>query len=163
MKNNCTKCNELIDSESQFCQNCGFNRNNSSVLSKPNTIFLTFLCVLTIIGSVFTVLRAFLYSADGIEEMTMMVRISFYVLTSIGTTVGAIKMLQKDKAGLIIYSVSQLIYIITVFFALAHYIKVLESLFDGGGLATFIALLFIVPSVLILIMYWMPDVRKHLK
>jgi hypothetical protein len=127
-------------------------------------VFLTILCVFTIFGSVFTVLRAFVYVSFGIEETAMIMRVLSYIFTSIGTTIGAVKMLKKDEAGLMIYSVSQVIYIITVFFALSHYIKELGGLFGGGtGFATSVAMLFIVPSILILFIYWLPDTRKHLK
>ena len=136
------------------------NRSSSAIL---NT-----LCVLTLIGSVFTILRAFVYfaissMADGQTWADLMnVRGSLYLLTSIGTIIGAVKMLNKEMLGLHVYTVSQVIYLITVFFALSYYLDKFKSNF-GDQFAIIVVMFFVVPSVVILALYWTQMARQHLK
>ena len=136
------------------------NRSSSAIL---NT-----LCVLTLIGSVFTILRAFVYfaissMADGQTWADLMnVRGSLYLLTSIGTIIGAVKMLNKEMLGLHVYTVSQVIYLITIFFALSYYLDEFKSNF-GDQFAIMLVMFFVVPSVVILALYWTQMAKQHLK
>ena len=92
----------------------------------------------------------------------MNVRGSLYLLTSIGTIIGAVKMLNKEMLGLHVYTVSQVIYLITVFFALSYYLDKFESNF-GDQFAIIVVMFFVVPSVVILALYWTQMARQHLK
>ena len=135
------------------------NRSSSAIL---NT-----LCVLTLIGSVFTILRGIVYltissGGGGAWADLMNVRGSLYLLTSIGTIIGAVKMLNKEMLGLHVYTVSQVIYLITVFFALSYYLDKFESNF-GDQFAIIVVMFFVVPSVVILALYWTQMARQHLK
>ena len=135
---------------------------------KSSSAILNTLCVLTLIGSVFTILRAFVYfaissMADGQTWADLMnVRGSLYLLTSIGTIIGAVKMLNKEMLGLHVYTVSQVIYLITVFFALSYYLDKFKSNF-GDQFAIIVVMFFVVPSVVILALYWTQMARQHLK
>ena len=135
------------------------NRSSSAIL---NT-----LCVLTLIGSVFTILRGIVYltissGGGGAWADLMNVRGSLYLLTSIGTIIGAVKMLNKEMLGLHVYTVSQVIYLITVFFALSYYLDKFKSNF-GDQFAIIVVMFFVVPSVVILALYWTQMARQHLK
>jgi len=135
------------------------NRSSSAIL---NT-----LCVLTLIGSVFTILRGIVYltissGGGGAWADLMNVRGSLYLLTSIGTIIGAVKMLNKEMLGLHVYTVSQVIYLITVFFALSYYLDQFKSNF-GDQFAIIVVMFFVVPSVVILALYWTQMARQHLK
>ncbi len=141
----------------------------SPVLNKrSSSAILATLCVLTLIGSVFTILRAFVYftiSSVGAGETwadSMNVRGSLYLLTSIGTIIGAVKMLNKEMLGLHVYTVSQVIYLITVFFALSYYLDKFKSNF-GDQFAIMLVMFFVVPSVVILALYWTQMAKQHLK
>ena len=135
---------------------------------RSSSAILNTLCVLTLIGSVFTILRAFVYfaissMADGQTWADLMnVRGSLYLLTSIGTIIGAVKMLNKEMLGLHVYTVSQVIYLITIFFALSYYLDEFKSNF-GDQFAIMLVMFFVVPSVVILALYWTQMARQHLK
>jgi hypothetical protein len=135
---------------------------------RSSSAILNTLCVLTLIGSVFTILRAFVYfaissMADGQTWADLMnVRGSLYLLTSIGTIIGAVKMLNKEMLGLHVYTVSQVIYLITIFFALSYYLDEFKSNF-GDQFAIMLVMFFVVPSVVILALYWTQMAKQHLK
>jgi hypothetical protein len=135
---------------------------------RPSSAILDTLCVLTLIGSVFTILRAIVYltiSSVGPGETwgdLMNVRGSLYLLTSIGTIIGAVKMLNKEMFGLHVYTVSQVIYLITVFFALSYYLDEFKSSL-GDQFAIILIMFFVVPSVVILALYWTQMAKQHLK
>lgn len=166
---NCKRCNQQMDEKINFCPACGEDqRANSVTQHKSDTSFSIVLCVLTIIGSVFTIGRAYLY-----EMVSMMgnghsnyIRGWIYAGSAVGTLVGAIMMIQRKLNGLYIYSAFQLIYIITVLVASFSY----SSAFDFFGstdadslLASGIAMFFVLPSILFLILYWTKMIKKHLK
>jgi len=161
--NNCIDCKEIIAPESQFCPNCGVDQNKTIVSKNISTGFLITLCVLTIIGSIFTIFRALFYLMVGFDEdITIVIRSSIYLLTSIGTIIGAIQMLRKQKIGLFIYTSSQAIYLITIVFAISFYVQELGR-YLGKDWAIFIAMFFIIPSGIMLSLYWLLPIRKHLK
>ena len=99
-------------------------------------------------------------SEESWELMT--VRGLLYLLTSIGTIIGAVQMLNRKLMGLYIYSVSQGIYLLTVFFALSYYLNEIGDAL-GDQFAVVVAMFFIVPSVTILVLYWTPMAKQHLE
>jgi hypothetical protein len=166
---NCKRCNQQMDEDINFCPACGEDqRANDINQQKSNISFLIVLCILTIIGSVFTIGRAYLY-----EMVSMMggdssyIRGWIYAGSSIGTLIGAIMMIQRKLNGLYIYSVFQGIYIITVIVASLSYGDAFGSFDESGSaaslLASGIAMFFLLPSILSLILYWTNMVKKHLK
>lgn len=163
---NCNRCNEPMTAETNFCPKCGEDQRSHPVNPpRSNATFLMILCVLTIIGSVFTIGRAFLYEmVSMMDDSSNYVRGWVYAGSSIGTLVGAILMIQRKLTGLYVYTVSQSIYIITVIIASLSYG---DEFGDFGDEATFlasaIAMFFLLPSVLFLILYWTNMVKKHLK
>lgn len=154
---NCKRCSGQMDEESNFCPICGEDQRANNVNQyKSNASFLIVLCVLTIVGSVFTIGRAYLY-----EMVSMMgghsnyIRGWIYAGSAVGTLVGAIMMIQKKLNGLYIYSAFQGIYIITVLVASFSYGDAFGSINKGNSaslLASGIAMFFLLPSILFLIL-----------
>ena len=159
---NCKTCNRQMEEETNFCPSCGQDqRAYNSNQHKSNASFLIVLCVLTIIGSVFTIGRAYLYEmVSMMDESSNYFRGWIYAGSAIGTLVGAIMMIQRKLKGLYIYTAFQVIYLITVIIASFSY----GDTFDGANaLASGIAMFFLIPSVIILILYWTNMIKKHLK
>lgn len=163
----CINCQKEIDEAMVYCPHCGEDQRITAVQSdkRASSSFLTVLCILTIIGSIFTIGRAYLY-----EMVSMMdgnhnyYRGWIYALSSIGTLVGAWLMLQKKRKGLIVYTLFQTVYIITVIIASLSYT---DTIFGGQSdtevrlLASGIAMFFLLPSLLFLILYWTPMIKKN--
>jgi len=160
----CSNCGEAIETSVLFCPHCGSKQSTTNPEKPSSSALLITLCVLTLIGLVFTILRAFLYLAiaSGASLDAMTIRGALYLLTSIGTISGAVLMLSKKMVGLRIYTISQAIYLLTVLAALGYYIEEIGD-FLGGEYAILVAMFFIVPSVLILALYWTDTARQHLK
>ena len=119
------------------------------------------MCVLTIIGSVFTIGRAYLYeTVSMMDGHSNYIRGWIYAGSAVGTLVGAIMMIQKKLNGLYIYSAFQGIYIITVLVASFSYSDKGNS---ASLLASGIAMFFLLPSILFLILYWTNMIKKQLK
>lgn len=158
---NCKRCNGQMDEESNFCPNCGEDQRANNVIQyKSNSSFLIVLCVLTIIGSVFTIGRAYLYEmVSMMDGHSNYIRGWIYAGSALGTLVGAIMMIQKKLNGLYIYSAFQGIYIITVLVASFSYSDKGRS---ASLLASGIAMFFLLPSILFLILYWTNMIKKHL-
>lgn len=156
-----------MDDKTNFCPTCGEDqRDNIPTQLKSNASFLIVLCVLTIIGSVFTIGRAYLYEmVSMMDEDSNYMRGWIYAGTAIGTLAGAIMMIQRKLNGLYIYSAFQTIYIITVVFASLSYSDAFDDYGDGHEaslLASGIAMFFLLPSILFLILYWTNMIKKHL-
>ena len=159
---NCKRCNGQMDKESNFCPICGEDQRANKINQfKSNASFLIVLCVLTIIGSVFTIGRAYLYEmVSMMDGHSNYIRGWIYAGSAVGTLVGAIMMIQKKLNGLYIYSAFQGIYIITVLVASFSYSDKGNS---ASLLASGIAMFFLLPSILFLILYWTNMIKKQLK
>lgn len=132
-------------------------------MENKNSNFLVILCALTIIGSIFTILRGYLYEfISTIGTTHSYYRGWIYIITSIGTISGAILMLQKKYLGLQIYTFFQGIYLVTIFYATFLYSNLNNEYVDIGFLAILISTFFIVPSLIVLICYWLEINRKLL-
>lgn len=110
---NCLVCNHQIDEETNFCPVCGeYQKTKRIVVIKESSNVLTILCILTFIGSLFTIVRALFYqsmSDIGFADQEYY-RGWIYAASSIGTIVGAIVMLMYRKLnGLYIYSAFQIL------------------------------------------------------
>jgi len=165
---NCKRCNGQMDEETNFCPICGEDQRANIVnQQKSNASFLIVLCVLTIIGSVFTIGRAYLYEmVSMMDEHSNYIRGWIYAGSAVGTLAGAIMMMQRKLNGLYIYSAFQGIYIITVLVASFSYSDAFGSHGKGNEaslLASGIAMFFLLPSILFLILYWTNMIKKHLK
>jgi hypothetical protein len=115
--------------------------------------FLLFLCVLTIIGSFFTILRGYLYEIiSTLDTDHSYYRGWIYILTSIGTATAAFLMLQKKYIGLLIYTICQIIYLLTVLFATSIYASAENSELTLGSFAVAIAAFFLFPSLVVLVL-----------
>jgi hypothetical protein len=155
----CAACNAEIEEGFNFCKICGTDQNAyQNDLIKSNTTYLTILCILTIVGSLFGIARGWIYELVSTVGNDGYFRGWIYILANIGTLTGAIMMLKIKKSGLHIYTVSQSVYILTVIYATIIY----ESS-DFGGFAFVFSLLFLVPSIIFLILYWQNMNTKHLK
>ena len=163
---NCKRCNEPMHEETNFCPKCGEDQRNPNTVNpqKSNATFLMVLCVLTIIGSVFTIGRAYLYEmVSMMDDSSNYVRGWVYAGSAVGTLVGAILMIQRKLTGLYVYTVSQIIYILAVIVASLSYGDEFGKFGDEATfLASAIAMFFLLPSILFLILYWTNMVKKHL-
>ncbi len=155
----CIACNAEIEEGFNFCKICGTNQNEEqNDLIKSNTTFLTVLCVLTIIGSLFGIARGWIYELVSSMGNDGYYRGWIYIITNIGTLAGAIMMLKRQINGLYLYSVSQGVYVLTVI-----YTTILYESSEFEGFALFISMLFLVPAIVFLILYWQNMFKKHLK
>jgi len=155
----CIRCNQPIEIALNFCPTCGEDQRGENT---SNATFLIVLCVFTIIGSVFTMGRAFLYemiSISVLDESHTYLRGWVYFGSAIGTIVGAFMMIQKKMRGLYIYSIFQIIYILTVIIASFSYGSHGEAL---SLVAIGMSMFFIVPSILFLVLYWTDIVKRNL-
>lgn len=165
----CDYCNQPIPKSAKFCNHCGEEQINSlldeEIKNEPknrvvsNNGFLTVLCILTLVGSVFGVFRGVFYQAVS-EEFGNggYARGWIYALLNIGTIAAAIIMLNKSKIGLYVYSVFQVLYLGFVIFTALYYTEDDMYLF-----AILVAMLFFIPSLAFLIMYWLPQNVKSMK
>jgi hypothetical protein len=157
-----------MEEEINFCPTCGeYKRGNNVNLQKSNPTFLMVLCVLTIIGSVFTIGRAYLYEMSSLlGAHSNYIRGWIYVGSSVGTLAGAIMMIKRKLDGLYIYSASQVINIITVLVASFSYSAAFRNSVGCNEdllLASGIALFFAAPSIVFLVLYWTDMIKQHLK
>ena len=131
----------------------------ASLEGKNTSSGLLVLCILTIIGSVFGILRVFLYEIGAIVAGNeTYVRGLLYVLFHTGTLAGAIIMLCRSMVGLYVYSISQILYIVLVLYTI-------YGTYDGkeeAG-AIIIGAMFWLPSLVFLILYWTLPIKKCLK
>ena len=108
----CIACDAKIEVEFNFCKICGTNQTvQQNDLVKSNTTFLTILCILTIGGSLFGIARGWIYEIVSTVGNDGYYRGWIYIITNIGTLVGAIMMLKrKKKWSLFIYRFTGCIY-----------------------------------------------------
>lgn len=155
----CIACNAEIEDEFNFCKICGTNQIvPQNDLIKSSATFLIGLCILTIVGSLFGIARGWIYEIVSTMGDGGYFRGWIYIITNIGTLVGAIMMLKRNKRGLHLYTVSQGAYILTVIYATIVY-----ETSDFGGYALAISMLFLVPSAVFLVLYWQKINVKHLQ
>lgn len=157
----CISCNYQIEEEGE-CPHCDVMVTENLITSKKkrNRVFLIVLCVFTIIGSLFGILRGIFYqdviTSNGYDRGWT------YIAANLGTMIGAILMIYNKKvSGLYVYSICQILYLYTVWVASNSYTDV-KYLGDLSELASFISMVFLIPSILFLILYWLPINRKHL-
>ena len=130
---------------------------NQQIESKQTSSTLLVLCILTLVGSVFVLLKgligyAILIDSNGTRSESGILLInSVYViefLTCFGTIAGAILMLTGKKLGLVIYLIASIVYILLTFvFALFCFFSIVGILV---GLLQFIYLAF---SIVFLVLY----------
>jgi hypothetical protein len=150
----CKNCNQELSKELNLCPSCGAEQ------SANMESWLILLCVLTIIGSVFTIGRALLYElVSSMSHGSDYSRGWTYAGSAIGTIIGAILMLKKKLIGLYTYSFFQIIYIITVIIATFSHSNTSGATSDW---VFGISMLFLIPSIIFLILYWTKMIRKHL-
>ena len=64
----CAACNAEIEEGFNFCKICGTDQNAyQNDLIKSNTTYLTILCILTIVGSLFGIARGMQFIIAGIS------------------------------------------------------------------------------------------------
>lgn len=156
----CIACSAEIEEEINFCKNCGVHQTvqQKDLIISPTTT-LKILCILTIIGSIFGIARGWVYELiSNIGENDEYFRSWIYIITNVGTLVGAILMLERKKRGLHLYTISQSIYILTVIYTTFVYGDLHMNEFVLG-----VSMLFLVPSILFLILYWQNNTRMHLQ
>jgi hypothetical protein len=157
----CINCKSSLEEKDSFCPTCGFNQVRTSIpIEKTGAMLLRILCVLTILGSFFTIGRAILYEAiANVADNDEYIRGWIYGLSSIVTFIGALLMFNEKRSGLITYSIGQSVYIITVIWATSIYVSVGHGV---GQVAFAVSMMFMIPSILFLWMYWTKSIRSQL-
>lgn len=130
---------------------------NQQIESKQTSSTLLVLCILTLVGSVFVLLKgligyAILIDSNGTRSESGILLInSVYVIefiTCFGTIAGTILMLTGKKLGLVIYLIASIVYmLLTVVFALFCFFSIIGI---PVGLMQFIYLAF---SIVFLVLY----------
>jgi hypothetical protein len=149
----CSSCGVEVDRDVAFCSACGAEQGGKDSQSEPvseqRSAFLVVLCVITITGSVMGMFRGWFYELVAISfaEDDEYWRGWAYALLHLGTLVGAIAMLNRKAMGLLVYTASQSVYILMVFYVASEHR-------DLRGMM--IASVFLVPSIAFLVMYWLP-------
>jgi len=145
-----------------YCPVCGEAQLVDRQSYKRDATFLTVLIIFTILGSVGVMARGLFYeviasiATDGEGHYY---RGWIFLISGMGTFVGAIMMIMRKLSGLYVYTLFQSLYIITAFYAALTY-----SLASGfiGLLAFGIAGFFLIPSAAFLGMFWLSVNRNHL-
>lgn len=124
---------------------------------KKTSSTLVLLCILTLLGSVFILLKGLIgyfiladSNATRSEGGILFINVVYFIefLTCIGAIVGAIIMLIGKKIGLVIYAISSILYILlTVAFAVFCFFSII------GIPVGLLQLLYLIPSILFLILY----------
>ena len=124
---------------------------------KQTSSTLVFLCILTLLGSVFILLKGLIgyfiladSNATRSEGGILFINLVYFIefLSCIGAIAGAIIMLIGKKIGLVIYAISSILYILlTVAFAVFCFFSIIGI---PVGLLQF---LYLIPSILFLILY----------
>jgi hypothetical protein len=130
---------------------------NQQIESKQTSSTLLVLCILTLVGSVFVLLKGFigyailLDSNDTRSESGILLINSVYIIEFIscfGTIAGAILMLTGKKLGLVIYLIASIVYILLTFvFALFCFFSIVGILV---GLLQFV---YLAISIVFLVLY----------
>ncbi|MCE2713270.1 MAG: hypothetical protein LW688_12155 [Cryomorphaceae bacterium] len=118
---------------------------------------LNVLCILTLIGSVFILLKGLITyfilvdsndtrSESGILFINLVYFLEF--MSCIGSIVGAILMLSRKKAGLVVYLISSILYIaLTTVFAIFCFFSII------GIPVGILQFFYLAPAILFLILY----------
>ena len=124
---------------------------------KQTSSTLVVLCVLTLLGSVFILLKGLIgyfiladSNATRSEGGILFINLVYFIefLSCIGAIAGAIIMLIGKKIGLVIYAISSILYILlTVAFAVFCFFSII------GIPVGLLQLLYLIPSILFLILY----------
>ncbi len=158
---NCIRCAAPLEEATNFCPRCGTDQRYG-YREKESSTLLTVLCILTIIGSVFQIVRGMLYelvaTADNNNEY---IRGWIYAITGVATIIGSILMLQKQLNGLYVYTAGQAIYLLTCFWATSVYMN--DPDLGGEGIVFAIAAMFVVPAIIFLIIFWTDGCKRVLK
>ena len=134
--------------------------SRDSERSVEGKMFLTILCILTIVGSVMGMMRGWFYqlvaeAASSLDDEggEQYVRGWYYVLLDLGTLFGAIAMLNRARLGLFLYTACQAVYLFMI----------LQLAVPAGAPGLTLASPFLVPSLAMLILYWLPVNTRLLK
>lgn len=129
--------------------------------SGGESAMLTVLCVITILGSIFGVLRGMTYnSLAGMAHESGYLRGWGYILSNAGTLTGAITMLCRSIVGLYLYTFAQVGYILLVLFSTYVVFGQGELM---GPFSALVGAFFWLPSVVFLVLYWLPVTRRGLR
>ena len=168
----CNECSTVLNENVNFCPNCGYNfylsekkedNNNNKSEKKISFSFLQILCALTILGSFFS-----LYNLPNLSSYGDDSGILFFssLIGNLGTISGAIFMLKNRKDGLSLYSLGQLIYLLSaVAFAIilskTEFRLLLNSDYSSQVAKNYTMMWIFIP-VVFTILYWLPVNRRNL-
>ena len=158
-------------SEGMFCPHCGANQTKDDVrerldqmeesltntIRKENTAALTRLCTLALFLAAFGLLRAYFVELIGskLDSSDYGWRLFgwIFMLGHLGKAIGAMMMLKRSLRALYIYTASMVIYLLAVFIKTGAYHNQ-WSLWSSMVIA--------LPGLVLLYLFWRPDIRNKL-
>lgn len=160
----CIRCGNLIADDANYCNACNSEQilrfEEFEVKPKPNSTFLIVLCVLTILGCLFT-LAMLPFSNQAAVQLGMEYPVYLLVASGImvvGKLAGAIMMLFRKINSLYIYTATAVGSIFVSIYSsfIIDYPEVSRTLtYISMGIGLMFAAVFIV-------LYWLPVNRKVL-
>lgn len=168
----CTNCGNMIADDAAHCYACNTVQRPQTTgfeefEAKPHysDAFLKVLCILTIIGAVFSLFSMVITLTTKMELPIENLKLLTYIGTgvTVGKLTGAIFMLMKKLTGLYIYTAAAIIalgmQVYSVFVTPAY----TEAIVAGSSIFMYIAsAVSFVFLIAFLIMYWLPVNRRLL-
>ncbi len=138
-------------------------RNQGELLNPRSSNFITTLCIFSVIGSIFGLLRGMFYEGvsslfeDQLGEPDSFWRGWTYIGLNAGTLIGAIMMFGRLALGRYIYTGFQIVYILMVGYSIIWS--------DDYFLITawIIGATFALPSLIFVYLFWLPRTRGYFK
>ncbi|KGO92311.1 zinc ribbon domain-containing protein [Flavobacterium subsaxonicum] len=166
----CTRCGTMLADDATYCTNCNTEqpkRFEEFELPAPqNTTFLKVLCILTIVGVVFTMISTAVSLSMGaalpIKGFESLTYVNFGVATC--KLIAAILMLRKKLSGLYLYTAAAVGNIAVQIYSATLTADYMNSILGGNGSTIAIAgtAVTVVIALAFLILYWLPVNRKLL-
>jgi len=154
----------MLTVDPDFCYTCntsqpeGFGEHKAA---KSNDTFLKVLCILTIIGASFGLLglpvSAMASEQLGIEVSVFTIIAGFIIV--VAKLTGAIFMLKKKRIGLHIYTAAGIGGILSSIYSSITMSEAMGVNSNVTIISTIVGVVFVIAFI---VMYWLPENRKHL-
>ncbi|HEY6160655.1 MAG TPA: zinc ribbon domain-containing protein [Bacteroidia bacterium] len=161
--NYCPHCGTALEPASRFCSACGADLQpvESSAMQKSDPAGLTTLCILSLVGSIFGLFRSWIYASLSIaishnEDW----RTWGFIAMNLLTMTGAALMIARRMNGLYIYTAGQVGYLFLTLYTTFH---ISSEVHELSGLAIMLSMVFFLPALSFLILFWMPFSKQHLR
>lgn len=160
----CKHCGDMLTVDPNFCYSCNATQTegfNEFETTKSSDTFLKVLCTLTIIGASFSLIvlpfTMMLSEQSGIEVSVFTIILGFVI--ALAKLTGAIFMLKKKYLGLHIYTAAAVGSILSSIYSS---IMMPETMGVNSNVTIMTTLLGALIVVAFIVMYWLPENRRHL-